>query len=131
PALLRAKQKWRNLVDTNTGSTYYVNETTGATQWEKPPENDGCQAPGDGDTAQDPQMETSAVVGADTATSAPRENENENRNALATDGSTDQTNDALETPRVFETDDLSKLSGTGEEVPASGQAHDNSHGGNT
>ncbi|CAN0527005.1 unnamed protein product, partial [Ectocarpus sp. 12 AP-2014] len=38
PALLRAKQKWRNLVDTNTGSTYYVNETTGATQWEKPPE---------------------------------------------------------------------------------------------
>ncbi|CAB1111351.1 unnamed protein product [Ectocarpus sp. CCAP 1310/34] len=131
PALLRAKQKWRSLVDTNTGSTYYVNETTGATQWEKPPEIDGCQAPDDGDTAQGPQMETSAVVGAETATSVPSENENENRNALATGGFTDQRHDALATPRVFETDDLSKLPGTGEEVPASGQAHDNSGGGNT
>ncbi|CAM9583036.1 unnamed protein product, partial [Ectocarpus sp. 13 AM-2016] len=131
PALLRAKQKWHNLVDTNTGSTYYVNETTGVTQWEKPPENGGCQAPDDGDTAQDPQMETSAVVGAETATSAPRENENENRDALATDGSTDQRNDAFETPRVFETDDLSKLPGTGEEVPTSGQTYDNSGDRNT
>ncbi|CBN79766.1 conserved unknown protein [Ectocarpus siliculosus] len=131
PALLRAKERWRNLVDTNTGSTYYVNEDTGATQWDKPPEIDRCQAPDDGDTVQDPQMETSAVVGAEAATGAPGENENEDRNALATGGSTDQRSDALETPRVVETDDVSKLAGTGEEVPANGQAHDNSGGGNT
>ncbi|CAM9277017.1 unnamed protein product, partial [Ectocarpus fasciculatus] len=125
PALLRAKQKWRNLVDTNTGSTYYVNEATGATQWEKPPEND------DGDTVQDPQIETPAVVGVEATTGAPGVHEHEDRDALATRGCTDEMNDALGTPRVFEIDGLSKLPGTGKEVPASGQAHDNSGGGNT
>lgn len=131
PALLRAKQKWRNLVDTNTGSTYYVNEATGTTQWEKPPEIDGCQPLDDGDTVQDPQMKTPAVVGVEATTSAQGENENENRNALASGGSTDERNDALETPRVFEVNDLSKLPGKGAEVPASGQTHKKSGGVNT
>ncbi|CAN0563496.1 unnamed protein product, partial [Ectocarpus sp. 12 AP-2014] len=33
PALIRAKRKWRALVDGDTGSTYYVDEATGVSQW--------------------------------------------------------------------------------------------------
>lgn len=37
PALMRVKRRWRALVDGDTGSTYYVDEATGVSQWEKPP----------------------------------------------------------------------------------------------
>ncbi|CAM9194124.1 unnamed protein product, partial [Scytosiphon promiscuus] len=41
PALMRAKRKWRALVDSASGSTYYVDESTGESQWEIPsPEPD-------------------------------------------------------------------------------------------
>ncbi|CAN0226999.1 unnamed protein product, partial [Hapterophycus canaliculatus] len=36
PALMRAKKKWRALVDVASGSTYYVDESTGVSQWEMP-----------------------------------------------------------------------------------------------
>ena len=51
PAILRAKRKWRAFVDNGTGSTYYVNEETGAVQWEKPAEIDGDGREGDKNTA--------------------------------------------------------------------------------
>lgn len=38
--LLRAKRAWRALVDNSTGTTYYFDETTGVSQWEKPSEID-------------------------------------------------------------------------------------------
>ncbi len=41
PALLRVKRKWRAFVDNGSGSTYYVDEETGASQWERPSEIDG------------------------------------------------------------------------------------------
>lgn len=40
PTLWHAKRAWCALVDSNTGSTYYFDEATGASQWEKPPEMD-------------------------------------------------------------------------------------------
>lgn len=43
--LLRAKRAWCALVDKNTGSTYYIDETTGVSQWEKPPDMDESFAP--------------------------------------------------------------------------------------
>lgn len=54
--LLRAKRAWRALVDNSTGSTYYFDETTGVSQWEKPSEID------DNGVSHSPDRVTTTVV---------------------------------------------------------------------
>ena len=43
PALTLANRRWRALVDGDTGNTYYVDEATGVSQWEKPPPEEMTQ----------------------------------------------------------------------------------------
>lgn len=62
PTLIQAKRKWLALVDSSTGSTYYVDEASGASQWEKPPDSDGDQARGDYRTAGFPQEEAPDIT---------------------------------------------------------------------
>eukprot|EP00752_Nemacystus_decipiens_P007659 g6847.t1 len=113
PALMRAKRRWLALVDDSTGSTYYVDEATGTTQWEKPPEVDqGGSEEDEKKAASYPQEVASGAVmgGLD-------ESENQARAAPEIDTTTERSGDALVRSSVSEDEKKATTSGGAGEVP--------------
>lgn len=115
PALVRAKRKWRALVDDGTGSTYYVDEGTGVVQWDKPLEVDSGRSRDDEKTVDDPR-EDALDINETNLPSGCGENENDTRAASEMGDSIERVDDALVKPVAPENGTEQKPSGAAAEV---------------
>lgn len=123
---MQAKRKWLALVDNSTGSTYYVDEATGASQWEKPPELDGDQALSENRTVglqQEEAPDTTKDEGV--MPEGPSENGNEKRAVPANKDSSDKGDTVLLQPLVIEIGTGVKQSKEVEDEDFTHDDHDN------